>query len=160
MFHGLLLRRYLNHDLTCVFKPIYLICQQARTWDIQCQICYMTFSDQSAISAHYDTAHAQSSSSRPEHPDARYECDVCYRKFTQKGSLKVHLSTVHGVGDVKTFQCDVCSKIFTHKSSLKLHLSTVHCVGDVKTFQCDVCSRVFKEKSKLVRHMNSVHKTS
>ena len=69
----------------------------------------MTFSDQSAIIAHYDTAHAQSSSSsRPEHPDARHECEVCGRKFVYKTHLKRHLSTVHGVGDVKTFKCGVC----------------------------------------------------
>ena len=94
---------------------------------IQCQICYMTFNDQSAISAHYDTAHAQSSSrGRPERPDARHECDVCGRKFTRKFDLKTHLSTVHDVGDVKTFQCDSCSRVFKHKHVLNRHLRTVH----------------------------------
>ena len=117
----------------------------------------MTFSDSAAISAHYDTAHAQSNS-RPEHPDARYECEVCGRKFTKKGHLKIHLSTVHGVGDVRTFQCDVCSRVFKEKGGLTRHLNTVHAIGDVKTFRCDVCSRVFKEKSNLVRHMNTFHK--
>ena len=92
----------------------------------------MTFSDQSAISAHYDTAHAQSGgSSRPEHPDARHECEVCGRKFTEKCSLKRHTSTVHGVGDVKTFQCDICSRVFKEKADLTRHLNTVHAIGDV-----------------------------
>ena len=98
-----------------------------QTWPagIQCQICYMTFSDQSAINAHYDTAHAQSTG-RPERPDARYECDVCGRKFTEKCSLKRHTSTVHGVGDVKTFECDLCSKVFKEKGNLTKHLRRVH----------------------------------
>ena len=82
----------------------------------------MMFSDQSAISAHYDTAHAQSSGSRPEHPDARHECEVCGRKFVEKYHLKNHLSTVHGVGEVRTFQCDVCSRVFKHKHHLKRHM--------------------------------------
>ena len=118
----------------------------------------MTFSDQSAIGAHYDTAHAQSSSrSRQEHPDARHECEVCGRKFTEKGSLKLHLSTIHGVGDVKTFQCDVCSRVFKEKGTLTNHLSQVHGIGDVKRFQCDICSRVFKRKADLNRHIQKQH---
>ena len=84
----------------------------------------MTFSDQSAISVHYDTAHAQCS--RPEHPDARHECEVCDRKFTDTSNLRRHLSTVHGVGDVKTFQCDICSRVFKRKDNLKYHLKNVH----------------------------------
>ena len=121
---------YYSHDLATF---VCYNCHSAfQVWPpgIQCQICHVMFSDQSAISAHYDTAHSQSSRPpRPEHPDARYECEVCGRKFTEKGNLKKHMSTVHGV-------------------------------GDVKTFQCDICSRVFKEKSKLARHKKAVHKTS
>ena len=83
-------------------------------------------SDHSALSAHYDTAHAQGSSGRPEHPDARHECEVCGRKFTEKSNLTKHLSTVHGVGDVKTFQCDVCSRVFKRKDHLESHLKRVH----------------------------------
>ena len=125
---------------------------------IQCQICHVTFSDQSAISAHYDTAHAQSSSStKPEHPDARYECEVCGRKFTLKFNLKRHVATLHSVGDVKTFQCDVCSRVFKWKGALTRHFNIVHGVGDIKTFQCDICSRVFKHKSDLKRHIQNVH---
>ena len=119
----------------------------------------MTFSNQSAISAHYDTAHAQSSG-KPEHPDARYKCEVCCRKFVDKYVLKKHLSTVHGAGDVKTFQCDSCSRMFKEKSKLKRHISRVHGVGNVETFQCDVCSRVFKDKHDLKRHLKSVHMMS
>ena len=97
------------------------------------------FNDQSAISAHYDTAHTQSSSrGRPEQRDSRYECEVCGRKFTENGNLTKHLSTIHGVGDVKTFQCNICDRTFTQKGNLKAHLAAVHSVDDVKTFQCDI----------------------
>ena len=85
----------------------------------------MMFSDQSAISAHYDTAHAHSSG-KPEHPDARHGCEVCGRKFVYKKDLNRHLSTIHGVGDVKTFECGVCSKVFKEKSNLTKHLRRVH----------------------------------
>ena len=91
-----------------------------------CQICYMTFSDSTAISAHYDTAHAQSSRSRPEHPDARHECEVCGRKFTEKNKMHRHMRTVHEIGDVKTFQCSVCSKTFKRNDTLRMHLKKVH----------------------------------
>ena len=117
----------------------------------------MTFSDHSAISAHYDTAHAQSCRSRPEHPDARHECEVCGRKFTEKRSLNLHLKTIHGVGDVKTFQCDVCSQVFKEKGNLKKHLAVVHGFGDVKTFQCELCSKVFNRKGNLNVHVRNVH---
>ena len=116
----------------------------------------MTFSDQSAISAHYDTAH-RPSLLRPEHPEAKHPCEVCGRKFTKSGSMYKHMRTVHGVGDVKTFQCDVCSKVFKQKCDLKKHLSTVHGLGDVKTFQCHVCSNVFKLKHHLKQHLSAVH---
>ena len=99
---------------------IVLVFVQVWPPGIQCQICHMTFSDQSAISAHYDTAHTLG----PR--NARFECEVCEKKFTQKCDVKRHLSTVHGVGDVKTFECDVCSKVFKEKSNLTKHLRRVH----------------------------------
>ena len=105
---------------------VVLFCLQV--WSsgaIQCQICHMMFSNQSAINAHYDTAHAQGSG-RPEHPDARHECEVCGKKFTRKFVLKTHLSTVHGVGDIKTFQCNICSRELKSKYALQYHLKNVH----------------------------------
>ena len=100
-----------------------VLCLQVLTpGAIQCQLCHMTFNDQAAISAHYDTAHAHGSS----RPDARHECEVCDRKFTDTSNLRRHLSTVHGVGDVKTFQCDICSRVFKRKDNLKYHLKNVH----------------------------------
>ena len=83
-----------------------------QTWPpvVQRQICHMTFSDQSAISVHHDTAHAQSSTiarpCRPEHPDARHKCEVCGRKFTKKSSLSLHLRTVHST-DGPRYECDI-----------------------------------------------------
>ena len=117
------------------------------------------FSDQSVISAHYVTAHAQSSSSssRPEHPDATRECEVCGRKFTNKRNLRRHLSTVHGVGDFQSFQCNVCSYVSKHKHNLKTHLSRVHGLGGVKTADCEVCSKVFKSKQSLKQHIQRAH---
>ena len=90
------------------------------------------FSDKSTISAHYDTAHAQSSG-RSEPTDTPYECEVCGRKFTTKGNLKTHLTTIHDVGDAESFQCDECSYMTKRKFALKRHLSRVHGLGDVKT---------------------------
>ena len=116
----------------------------------------MTFSDQSAISAHYDTAHAERG--RPEHSDARYECEVCGKKLVHNHHMKRHMATVHGIGDVKTFQCDICSRVFKEKSTLTKHLNTVHLIGNVKNFQCDVCSRVFKRKDYLKDHLKNVHR--
>ena len=135
---------------------------QSWSLDILCQLCPMKFSDQSALSAHYDTAHAHSSTRaplppRPEHPGAKYPCEVCGRKFKKSGDVHRHMRTVHGVGDVKTYQCDLCPKVCTQKSNLKCHMASVHCVGDVKTYQCDICSKVFNQKSKLKTHLNRVH---
>ena len=129
---------------------------QVESPGIQCPICHMTFNNESAISAHYDTAHAQTNI-RPEHPDARHKCEFCSRKFTRKSSLNLHRRTIHGVGDVKTFQCNFCTKVCKEKGNLKKHLTSVHGVGDVKRFACNVCSKVFKENSDLLKHLANVH---
>ena len=62
---------------------------------IQCQLCHMMFSDQSAISAHYDAVHGKA-----EHPDARHPCHVCDRKFVERRNVKRHLAKAHGIGDL------------------------------------------------------------
>ena len=89
-----------------LFTDVRFVCFQVWTpmTGIQCQICHMMFTDQAAINAHYDTAHATTA----DHPEAIHECEVCGRKFVHKSDLKRHLSTVHGVGGVKSFQCNVC----------------------------------------------------
>ena len=81
----------------------------------------MMFTDQSAINAHYDTAHAAG-----ENPNAKFSCDVCGKKVTTKQSLRQHMATMHGMGDVKTYQCDVCSRVFNDKSNLRAHVRKVH----------------------------------
>ena len=93
----------------------------------------MTFSDQSAISAHYVVAHGRSNcgASRPEQHEAKYPCEICGKKFTQSGSMYKHVRTVHGVGDVKTYRCDVCSRVFKMKHHLTRHVSSAHGLDDV-----------------------------
>ena len=113
------------------------------------------FNDQSAISAHCDTAHAQSSA-RPEHPDG-LECEVCGRTFVDKYILKRHLSALHDIGGSKSFDCDLCPFVTKHKQNLKTHLLHVHGVGNVQTAQCDVCSKVFKSKTRLKQHTRLAH---
>ena len=98
---------------------ILLCVAQAWQTGIRCQLCHMMFNDHSALSTHYDTAHAAGPST-----ERRHECELCGKKFTEKGNMKKHLSTVHS--DVKSFQCGVCSKTFTQKGNLKAHLNKVH----------------------------------
>ena len=103
-----------------------LVCFQVLTYaptaSIQCQICHMVFGDQSAINAHYDTAHAQ----KTEHRDPKFECEVCGRKFTLQTNLKRHLRSTHSAGGADTFQCDVCSRVFKRKDYLKDHMKRMH----------------------------------
>ena len=124
--------------------------------EIMSQLSQVTFSDQSAITAHYDTANAPSNTI-PEHPDAKWPCDVCGRKFTTQSGMRWHIRTVHAVGDVKTFRCNVCSRVFKRKDHLRAHMSSVHGFGDVKTFQCDLCSYVTNLKSCLNKHVKNAH---
>ena len=93
---------------------------------IQCQLCRMTFYDQSAINAHYDSAHSQTTDRARRTGEGTYECDVCGRKLSRKVDLRRHMATVHAVGDVKKFQCDICSREFTLKFNLKTHMKNVH----------------------------------
>ena len=91
---------------------------------IQCQLCHLMFNDQSAISAHYDTAHAQSG--RNKASEGTFECEVCGKKVTRKPSLLHHMAIAHGMGDVTMFQCDICSRTFNKKANLRAHVKNVH----------------------------------
>ena len=114
-----------HHDACDNTGLSYIALFQVWPQGIQCQLCPMTFSDQSAINAHYDTAHAQKSF-RSERPDAKHPCEICCRKFTTPHWLRHHLSAVHGVGDVKTYKCDVCTRVFNQKSNLATHMKRKH----------------------------------
>ena len=147
----------------------------------QCQLCLMTFSDESAISAHYDTAHAQRSSRR-EHPDASYECKVCGKKFTRMNILKRHLATVHSA-DRARHECHDCGRKFTNKRKMKLHVRTAHKNGskvrarrtvtqpksslrsrvdaaraaDAPKYECEICAKTFNRRNNLSIHRNIAH---
>ena len=82
----------------------------------------MMFVDQSAINAHYDTAHA-----KPDNPNAKFKCDICGKKVSSKSVLKQHMATAHGQGDVKTFHCDLCQFVCNNKSNLNRHFKKAHC---------------------------------
>ena len=86
----------------------------------------MMFSDQSAINAHYDTAHSSKTTRRAKRGEGAHECEVCCKKFTEKAKVRRHLATIHGIGDVKTFQCDVCLRVFNRKDNLREHVKKVH----------------------------------
>ena len=117
-----------------------------QTWPTvaQCHLCQMTFSDQSAVSAHFDTAHAQSST-KTENPDARHKCEVCGRKFTQKSNLTQHLRTVHSAGN-PTYKCKICGKQFNEKRNLVLHLRNDH-NPDGPRHQCEVCAGILRRRA-------------
>ena len=91
---------------------------------IRCQLCHMMFGDQSAINAHYDTAHSERRRARPG--EGTYECELCGNVLSEKSALKRHLSVVHGVGDVKTFQCNVCSNVYKRADHLRRHMRVKH----------------------------------
>ena len=132
-----------------------------QTWPpvAQCQLCQITFSDQSAINADHDTAHAQShtraSPSRRDHLDGRRVCEVCGRKFTSTSNLRQHLRTVHSAVGPR-HKCDVCGKKFTQNSHLSRHLRTVHS-ADGRIHQCDVCGSKFKRSDCLNFHLRTLH---
>ena len=141
----------------CSFSSRFQAAPLQPPW-IQCTSCHMTFSDQSAINAHYVTVHARSNRpGRPEHPNARHSCQHCGRKFTTKQHLEIHLSTIHGVGNVTVFQCDRCSKILKTKGALTRHMALVHGVGDVPELMCHLCSKVMRQKGHLRTHLACVH---
>ena len=90
---------------------------------IQCQLCHMTFSDQSAINIHYDTAHSQQPRQVATY---QYPCDLCDKRFASKNGLKLHAASAHGVGNVTKNKCDICGREFAQKSTLNRHIKQVH----------------------------------
>ena len=85
----------------------------------------MTFNDQSAINAHYDTAHSQTTR-RAKRGEGTHKCELCGKMLADKPKLKRHLSVVHGIGDVKTYQCNACSSVFTRSDNLQRHMKAKH----------------------------------
>ena len=100
---------------------------QKWTSALQCQMCHMTFSDQSAISAHYTTAHSHNiRTPRAKRGTGTNECEVCGKRYMGRDKLKMHMADVHGIGELKTFQCEFCPKVFKQKSHLQAHLKRKH----------------------------------
>ena len=124
---------------------------------IKCEICHVTFSSQSAISAHNDTAHAQNDN-QLERTIANDSRGVCGKLLSNEYKVKEHRSVVHGISGQSHVTCEVCGKTLSNKYKLKRHLETVHGVGDVKAFVCHICQRVFKLNYDLSVHLRQVHK--
>ena len=86
--------------------------------DIRCQICHVTFADQSTLNTHYETKHHTA--------QGTYACDVCDKRYTTKQWRRHHMALAHGVGEARKFTCDVCSREFNTKSNLSSHLKRKH----------------------------------
>ena len=138
---------------------VNVVCLQAECPPlIECQLCHMTFSDQSTISTHYDTEHRQPTRRRrAEHGTGNHECDICGKRYSVKQMLNIHRASAHGIGEVPSFQCEHCSRKFNHKGTLKQHLSLIHRKGDVNEYKCDICCKVFNVKGSYNRHMAVAH---
>ena len=143
----------------CRMLTVNVVCFQAWPPGIECQICHMTFSDQSAIIAHYGTKHGQPTRRRrSERGTGSQKCDICGMKFAAKSQLRFHQANAHGIDDTPpSFKCDLCSRQFNHKTVLKRHLAAVHRQGDVTVFNCEICDKAFGRKDSCERHMAVVH---
>ena len=118
---------YFSHcslEIAVLYSTIH-VSQMMWSPGIQCQLCSMMFTDQSAMSAHYGTAHVRRMS-RIKTGHGRFTCEVCGKKFTTNGWLKQHLATLHGIGDAKRFPCSICTSIFNQKVSLQRHMRNEH----------------------------------
>ena len=102
---------------------------QTETVGMRCQICYVLFRDQSAINAHYDTAHSGATTQRARPGEGAHACDVCDKRYVTKQSLRQHMTSAHGLGEAQKFTCGVCSRDFSQKSTLNRHIKLVHKIG-------------------------------
>ena len=118
----------------------------------------MTFSDQSAMSAHNDKAHAPSKTKpstktstrppRPEHPYAKHQCDICGRKFTTVSSLNLHQRTVHHhYNTARVLRSP--SAISAPRPLRPEHPNAKH--------PCVVCGRKFTRACDMRVHLKTVH---
>ena len=101
---------------------VNVVCLQAeRPPFVECQLCHLTFRDQSTISAHYDSVHLQPTRERrSENGTAgNHECDICGKKYVDKKYLKVPQANVHGKGEVKSFSCELCARKFKQKRCIE-----------------------------------------
>ena len=151
---------------------------------IHCQLCPLTFSDESAMSAHYDTAHAQTNSPSPvpSQPDLADQCDTVSPRSEHSCTAHAptsnssppaqpeHSDTGHAETNSQSSplqsrperpvvkrSCEVCSITFARMNSLRRHMRTAHSVSDVKDLKCDVCSKYFQNKGNLKTHLSTVH---
>ena len=79
-------------------------------------MCHMTFADESALIAHYDTAHAPS---RGRQHSLRLECEFSGTKFGDLSSKRRHLRSASATCDVKMLQCDLCLSFFMNHVNVR-----------------------------------------
>ena len=89
----------------------------------------MTFRDQWAINAHYETAHGSFDRQRSAVPT--HECPECGKMITSKSNLTVHMKTMHAgeqifVCRIKDHFGNMCARPFKTKYYLARHIKKVH----------------------------------
>ena len=84
-----------------------------------CQICKAGFTDSTALSAHYATAHTA--------PPKKYSffCRICEKGYNDKTTLAAHEFTMHGLGQAPR-KCRFCEARFTNSKQLKKHVGLNH----------------------------------
>ena len=91
-------------------------------------MCHMRFVDESALIAHYDTAHAPSRG-RPR--KSRLQCEVCGIKFADSSNKRRHIRSASATCDVNMFQCDFrtqCGVHFVFLHRIDLYALAALCV--------------------------------
>ncbi|CAJ0579459.1 unnamed protein product, partial [Mesorhabditis spiculigera] len=110
----------------------------------QCRFCGHIFDDQSELSAHYTSAHADRK---------HYSCPQCPAVFAVKRELATHSRTHQGA---TPFTCEECGKEFGTRQLLKKH-----CMwhSGKRNHVCPQCNSAFFQKGHLTQHL-MIHRGS
>lgn len=112
---------------------------------LYCSLCSKTFTTQSGLQRHINTAHKEAK-------DKPFKCKECGKGFLSERTLKTHTNMHLGV---YPYHCQFCNKGFPNQDNLKGHLAS-H--TNIKEFKCGHCGQEFTYRTSLNHHIAKAHR--
>ncbi|XP_073828697.1 uncharacterized protein [Musca autumnalis] len=118
----------------------------------KCEICYRSFTVNSALTQHLLEKHTQGASKSLK----TFKCNDCGRVFQGITKFQYHQPNCKGYkrNESNGIICTDCGKSYKNKNNLKQHIKKEHS-GPTECVQCPICDKIVKCKHTLKIHLRS-----